>query len=71
MAACADQILTNSHTSPHLPGVLPWLLDTFQQWRERTHGRRELAKVSERDLHDMGMTRLDAYQELAKPFWRG
>jgi uncharacterized protein YjiS (DUF1127 family) len=39
-------------------------------WRERSHGRRELAAMSERELHDMGISRPDAADEIGKPFWR-
>jgi hypothetical protein len=31
--------------------------------------RYELITLSERDLADMGMTRLDAFNESIKPFW--
>ena len=39
-------------------------------WRERSRGRRELAVMSERDMHDMGICRADAADEIGRPFWR-
>jgi uncharacterized protein YjiS (DUF1127 family) len=39
-------------------------------WRGRSRGRRELAVMSERELHDMGISRMDAADEIGKPFWR-
>jgi uncharacterized protein YjiS (DUF1127 family) len=35
----------------------------------RVHSRYELITLSERDLLNMGMTRLDAFNESIKPFW--
>jgi uncharacterized protein YjiS (DUF1127 family) len=41
-----------------------------RMWRERSRGRRQLAAMSERELHDMGIGRMDAAHEIGKPFWR-
>jgi uncharacterized protein YjiS (DUF1127 family) len=41
----------------------------FAEWRRRVHSRCELERLSERDLADMGLTRLDAADETQKPFW--
>jgi len=40
-------------------------------WRARARDRGELARLSDRMLCDIGMTRLDAEREFRKPFWRG
>jgi uncharacterized protein YjiS (DUF1127 family) len=42
----------------------------FRTWQKRGHERAELARMSERDLHDIGLSRLDAINEIDKPFWR-
>jgi len=39
-------------------------------WRQRAWERRELARMSERELGDIGVSRLDALLEINKPFWR-
>jgi len=39
-------------------------------WRQRAWERRMLAQMTERDLHDMRMTRHDAKVESNKPFWK-
>ncbi|HZP75681.1 MAG TPA: DUF1127 domain-containing protein [Pseudolabrys sp.] len=39
-------------------------------WRRRARSRRELMARTDRELHDLGMTRHDASHEAAKPFWR-
>jgi uncharacterized protein YjiS (DUF1127 family) len=41
----------------------------LQQWRERSMGRRELMQLTDRDLHDIGVTRSEAQAEANKPFW--
>lgn len=42
----------------------------LDEWRCRSRGRRALAKLSDRDLRDIGVTRNDACYEMRKPFWR-
>ena len=39
-------------------------------WRQRIVTRRELGRLDERMLQDIGFSRLDADQEMSKPFWR-
>ena len=43
---------------------------TRHLWRQRYRDRRELARWTERDLHDIGVSRSDIAHELEKPFWR-
>ena len=53
--------------SPHrLSGVRAVL----REWRRRKNGRLELARLDERMLRDIGLTRVDAVWEINKPFWR-
>lgn len=39
-------------------------------WRRRQAGRLQLAAMDERSLRDLGLSRIDAWQECRKPFWR-
>jgi uncharacterized protein YjiS (DUF1127 family) len=41
----------------------------FQRWRRLMRDREALASLTDRDLADFGATRVDVYQEMAKPFW--
>jgi uncharacterized protein YjiS (DUF1127 family) len=41
----------------------------FAEWRRRLQFRYDVQRLSERDLADMGLTRLDALYEMQKPFW--
>jgi uncharacterized protein YjiS (DUF1127 family) len=40
------------------------------EWQRRARGRRELAKLSQRELRDLGYTSCDVKAENLKPFWR-
>jgi uncharacterized protein YjiS (DUF1127 family) len=39
-------------------------------WRERSRVRRQLAVMSDRELHDMGVCRAEVADEIGRPFWR-
>jgi uncharacterized protein YjiS (DUF1127 family) len=45
------------------------LVELFAEWRRRVQSRYELERLNERDLADMGLTRLDTLNEMQKPFW--
>jgi len=66
MSSCANQPMTNHHSS----GALTRIGETLQVWRERRQQRRELASWTERDLHDVGLSWSDLVHEAKKPFWR-
>lgn len=57
-------------TNRHVLGVLSRLRETLHTWRQRYRTRSELAQWTERDLHDVGLTRGDIASETEKPFWR-
>ena len=59
-----------SMTNHHAPGVLNQVGETLHVWWDRYERRRELSHWSERDLHDIGMSRSDIVLEIEKPFWR-
>ena len=40
-------------------------------WRRRDRERGELARMSESELHDIGITSAERWAEINKPFWRG
>ena len=46
------------------------LVALMKKWSCRSRGRRELARMSDRSLQDIGLTPYDAYVEINKPFWR-
>lgn len=53
--------------------ICEWALNayaTYRVWRRRTEERRHLAEMTDREFHDIGITRADAMAEINKPFWR-
>jgi uncharacterized protein YjiS (DUF1127 family) len=66
MSTCSPISMTNHHDR----GVLAVLGATLQNWRQRYQSRRELARWSSRDLHDIGLSWSDVADEIDKPFWR-
>jgi uncharacterized protein YjiS (DUF1127 family) len=41
-----------------------------REWRRRVRGRAELAALDDRTLRDIGLSRVDIWHEIDKPFWR-
>jgi uncharacterized protein YjiS (DUF1127 family) len=72
-SCCADRIPqeTQRQASSHrLSGFLSGVRAALREWRRRRNGRLELARLDERMLRDIGLTRFDAEYEINKPFWR-
>ena len=52
-------------------GRIGALVVAFFEWQERHRSRRDLMRLSDYQLKDIGLSRLDAEDEYSKPFWRG
>ena len=60
-----------SQATPHwLRSFLSGVRAVLREWRRRKNSRLELARLDERMLRDIGLTRLDAEYEINKSFWR-
>jgi uncharacterized protein YjiS (DUF1127 family) len=66
MSIYSDHHVINHHGS----GLLAQLAETFHIWLKRRHDRYQLAQLSERERHDVGLTWSDVVSEAEKPFWR-
>jgi uncharacterized protein YjiS (DUF1127 family) len=66
MSILTHESMINHHGS----GLLTKLSETFHVWRQRQIDRRQLAQLSDRDLHDVGLSWSDIALEAEKPFWR-
>jgi uncharacterized protein YjiS (DUF1127 family) len=51
-------------------GTLNLLVERFHGWRERSRSRRDLMRLTEYQLKDIGLSRQDAEAEWQKPFWQ-
>lgn len=52
------------------PGFARWR-GALQVWRRRERERGELARMSEAELHDIGVSSAERWAEINKPCWRG
>jgi uncharacterized protein YjiS (DUF1127 family) len=66
MSTYTHESMINRHGS----GLWAQVSDTFHVWRQRQRQRRELARWTDRDLHDVGISWSDIVRETEKPFWR-
>jgi uncharacterized protein YjiS (DUF1127 family) len=57
-------------TNHRVPGIWTYLGETLHVWQQRYQERQELARWTERDLHDVGLSRSAIANEVDKPFWR-
>lgn len=53
-----------------LTGALARAVDAVLTWQERGRQRRQLMRLDDHLLRDIGLTRADVAAEWEKPFWR-
>jgi uncharacterized protein YjiS (DUF1127 family) len=73
VSRCPDLIRheTQRQASRHLlSGFARGMRGVLREWWRRKNDRRELARLDERMLRDIGLTRFDVDYEINKPFWR-
>ena len=66
MSALMRETMTNHHGWD----LVKQVSDTGHTWRDRVRERRELARFTDRELRDVGLTWSDIALEVKKPFWR-
>ncbi len=66
MSICPDRSMTDRHER----SVLLLFGAVLLTWHQRQRQRRELARLTERELHDVGLSWSEAAYEIGKPFWR-
>jgi uncharacterized protein YjiS (DUF1127 family) len=66
MSSFTHESMINHHGS----SLFTRISETLHLWRERQRARQQLAQLSARDLHDVGLSWSDIAYEAEKPFWR-
>jgi uncharacterized protein YjiS (DUF1127 family) len=66
MSTFTHESMINHHGN----GLVAQLSETIHIWRKRQRDRRQLAELTARDLHDVGLSWSDIADEAEKPFWR-
>lgn len=51
-------------------GTFTLAVERFMAWRERVQSRRDLMRLTEHQLKDIGLSKHDAESEYQKPFWQ-
>ncbi|WP_158893903.1 MULTISPECIES: DUF1127 domain-containing protein [unclassified Pseudomonas] len=70
------QLITHQDSAARTAGVPGVIFRLRQVWAwlrravELSRQRRALYRLDEGALHDLGLSRADAWQEADKPFWR-
>jgi uncharacterized protein YjiS (DUF1127 family) len=54
----------------HLSTIVGAVFARIRQWEERERSRQFLLALDDHGLRDLGLSRLDAWREANKPFWR-
>ena len=70
MALHIDTRPTVARAGGSLGSVAKRLFALVRAWQARNRQRREAARLTARDLADIGLTRDQLQFELSKPFWR-
>lgn len=65
-----DRAMTFAPAAIEVSSPFAAAYSVFTTWMERHEQRARLADMDDRILRDMGMDKVDALNEAAKPFWR-
>lgn len=63
-------VLAHADIAAALHGAVRKALATLRTWHWRARTRRQLLTLGDRMLADIGVSRVDASREAAKPFWQ-
>jgi len=73
LSAVTARIWSNTPAAKRWRSLYLRLLHTLRVWNARNRQREVLRLLAERDdylLRDIGLTRVEALREAAKPFWQ-
>jgi len=75
MSVTTHDIVSGCHgygraVSDRPAGLGEWLSRVVRTWRERIRERDAFARLDDRDLRDLGLSRWQVESEVVKPFWR-
>jgi uncharacterized protein YjiS (DUF1127 family) len=68
--ACAQAARRHRTALDDLSDAAQSVVATLRAWRQRLRERDQLARLDDRMLSDIGLTRADAEYLASKPFWR-
>jgi uncharacterized protein YjiS (DUF1127 family) len=65
----AESLHARSEFLPQPASIAARLRAIVLEWQRRTRGRHELARLTHRELRDLGYSTCDVKAETDKPFW--
>ena len=68
--AVGRPVFAHADIAAALHGAIRKALVTLRIWHWRVRTRRQLLTLGDRMLADIGVSRVDASREAAKPFWQ-
>ena len=69
-AACSQAAVRHRTALDDLSDAAQSVIETLRVWRRRMRERDQLARLDDRMLSDIGMSRAEAEFLASKPFWR-
>lgn len=66
----ASSFASRAAAADAMIGIGSELVQLFSVWRERNRQRREIARLDDRMLADIGLSRIEATREANKAFWQ-
>jgi uncharacterized protein YjiS (DUF1127 family) len=69
-SACSQALVRHRTALDDLSDAAQSVVATLRAWRQRLRERDQLARLDDRMLSDIGLTRADAQYLASKPFWR-
>jgi uncharacterized protein YjiS (DUF1127 family) len=71
MATLTIKAFPKGETLASLRDAVATVSDLFTAYRRARRERAQLLSLDERELHDIGLSRLDAVSAARRPLWRG
>ncbi len=74
MAVVTQDFMTRCQAAPpvaHRAGLPARVASVLRLWRARRRERQTFGLLGHRELREIGLSRWEVEQELAKSFWRG
>lgn len=69
MSATVCTQVTKTQAPVRRPGLFKALASRIQDWRRVAEERRSLARLEDRDLQDLSLSRWDIEREIARHLW--
>ena len=70
LVAFSTDLKSAARIASYTQFLISRLTGKLRTWRQRGRERAELARMSQAELHDIGVSSSEHWAEISKPFWR-